>query len=704
MSTKDFTANVISATKVVPDGNFKDSKASGIWDINEALDLIKGGNWPNAANLSPSAFVDGLFQTHLYTGTQQVQNITNGLDLSSKGGLVWLKTRSGTTAFGANMIFDTERGAQRVMRSQETGADSAANNTLTSFNTNGFSLGISTDGNKSGDSHVSWSFRKQPKFFDIVTYTGTGSAQTIAHSLGTTVGMLIIKRTDSSSSDGWICYHNGFSKSGDPRIAFLNSADEAFQANSTYLNNTYPTSTNFTVGESADVNASNGTYVAYLFAHNNNDGGFGEPGDQDIIKCGSYTGNASTDGPDVNLGFEPQWVMIKNATSSADWMIFDVMRGIVTGGNDALLNANDNDAENNLNDFFSVTSTGFKLGTIGYGASDSSGKTYVYMAIRRGGMQTPTAASDVFDVEIGGSSVADAALATTTGFPVDMFMHHDNYSSGGETFVVDRLRGRSAQVRTQVTNAEGTYSTNNPSLDSNSGLINRAGSTKNLSGGVYWQWRRARGYFDVVAYTGDGQAGRTVSHNLGVAPEMMWVKRRDSSTNGSWWVYHAGAQDSPTYVDVLALNSDGAVTDSSGYFAGNPTASNFSVNQYNTTNGSGNTYIAYLFATLSGVSKLGSYTGNAGASTINVDCGFTGDTPSFILIKESSGTGNWWVFDSARGIVAGTEKALYLNTTDAETSAYDYIDPYSGGFSLSINSGINTDGATFIFYAIAATS
>ena len=57
MSTKDFTANVISASKVVPDGNFNNSKASGIWDINEALDLIKGGNWPNVANINPSALL-----------------------------------------------------------------------------------------------------------------------------------------------------------------------------------------------------------------------------------------------------------------------------------------------------------------------------------------------------------------------------------------------------------------------------------------------------------------------------------------------------------------------------------------------------------------------------------------------------------------------------------------------------------------------
>ena len=95
MTTRDFTANVISASKVVPDGNFKDSAASGVWDINEALDLIKGGNWPNAANLPPDAFVDGLFQTHLYDGTGSNLEINNGIDLSGSGGLVWVKRRNG---------------------------------------------------------------------------------------------------------------------------------------------------------------------------------------------------------------------------------------------------------------------------------------------------------------------------------------------------------------------------------------------------------------------------------------------------------------------------------------------------------------------------------------------------------------------------------------------------------------------------------
>ena len=120
MTTRDFTANVISASKVVPDGNFKDSKASGVWDINEALDLIKGGNWPNAANINPAAFVDALFQTHLYVGNGGTQTITNNINLSGSGGLVWLKDRGSSVNY---RLYDTERGATNALVSNATDAN-----------------------------------------------------------------------------------------------------------------------------------------------------------------------------------------------------------------------------------------------------------------------------------------------------------------------------------------------------------------------------------------------------------------------------------------------------------------------------------------------------------------------------------------------------------------------------------------------------
>jgi len=111
-------------------------------------------------------------------------------------------------------------------------------------------------------------------------------------------------------------------------------------------------------------------------------------------------------------------------------------------------------------------------------------------------------------------------------------------------------------------------------------------------------------------------------------------------------------------------------------------------------------FIAYLFATCAGVSKVGSYTGTA--TTKQVDCGFTAGA-RFVLIKRTDSTGDWYVWDSARGIVSGNDPYLLLNSTAAEVTSTDYIDTYSAGFELSSTApaAINASGGTFIFLAIA---
>ena len=299
MTTRDFTANVISATKVVPDGNFKDSKASGVWDINEALDLIKGGNWPNAANINPAAFVDALFQTHLYTGNSSTRTITNDIDLSGKGGLVWIKDRD--SGSNAHLLYDTERGAYNALKSSSTAVNQTRSTGLTGFTSSGFTLGSLGAENGSSNDKVSWTFRKQPKFFDIVTYTGNSTEnRQISHNLGSVPGMMIVKRT--SSARDWVVYHRGNTAAPETDVLYLNSTAATTDLGSAWYD-TAPTASVFTLGDQIGVNANGETYVAYLFAHNNDDGGFGEPGDQDIIKCGSYTGNASTQS--ITLGFEP---------------------------------------------------------------------------------------------------------------------------------------------------------------------------------------------------------------------------------------------------------------------------------------------------------------------------------------------------------------------------------------------------------------
>jgi len=141
-------------------------------------------------------------------------------------------------------------------------------------------------------------------------------------------------------------------------------------------------STSFTVDNNSVVNASGATYVAYLFAHDDAADG--------LIQCGSYTGNSSTDGPEINLGWQPQWLLIKDTTGSqGSWSIFDTARGIVTSDIDPVLQANLSNAEYTGTNYLDALLTGFKL-TVGggsYGTTQDThvnytGHTYIYIAIR----------------------------------------------------------------------------------------------------------------------------------------------------------------------------------------------------------------------------------------------------------------------------------------------------------------------------------
>jgi len=680
MSTKDFTANVISATKVVPDGNFKDSKASGIWDINEALDLIKGGNWPNVANINPAAFVDGLFQTHVYVGNgSSGQSITNNLDLSGKGGLVWTKGRDSTND---HHLFDTERGVTKYLKSSSSGVEATDTDTLTAFNSNGFSLGADVDTNADGNKYVSWSFRKQPKFFDVVTYTGTGSARTISHSLGSVPGSIWVKCT--SDSYNWAIYHRGVDSSAPEDYLLYLDATDARVNNSSYWNDTAPTSSVFTVGTSGETNANGETYVAYIFAHHDDDGGFGEPGNQDIIKCDTYTGNGNATGPVIDLGFEPQWIMIKRSSAVEDWIIFDNMRGLVVGGIDPELRPNKTQTEGTSVTYMDINATGFQL-TDNNSRTNENNSTYIYMAIRRGGMQTPTAASSVFAISEAGTNDSPTNNFTI-GFDADMNI--STTTAGNQKFIVSRLLGNSF-LKTNADSAETSQSDASffggptGTIDLNTDFFATSSSV------VSWSWARARGYFDVVTTK---STNGNVNHNLGVAPEMVWYKRRDSAQE--WYVCTAAN-------GVLKLNTNAASAGSgNGSYLTNAygaQVTSTTVNTgYNFTAATTADMIIYLFATVAGVSKVGLFT-QSGAT--NVACGFTGDTPALIIYKRTDGAGNWHIYDSVRGIVAGNDAHLFLDTTDNEQSS-DYIDPYSGGFATT--SGV-TNG-DYIFYAIAATS
>ena len=155
-------------------------------------------------------FIEDVFSTYLYTGNGSTQTITNGIDLAGKGGMVWFKSR--TNAAANHLLYDTNRGATAALFPNLTNATQTTSTGLTAFGPSGFDIGSSLGLNESAAAIASWTFRKAPKFFDVVTYTGTGTAHNIAHSLGVVPGCIIVKRTDTTGN--WPVYHKDLNSAG----------------------------------------------------------------------------------------------------------------------------------------------------------------------------------------------------------------------------------------------------------------------------------------------------------------------------------------------------------------------------------------------------------------------------------------------------------------------------------------------------------
>jgi hypothetical protein len=620
-----------------------------------------------AASVSapPAVYVEEVFSTYLYTGTGATLAINNGIDLSTKGGLVWCK---GLDAFFHSLI-DTVRGNTKTLQSNITGGESTFTDAITSFNNNGFTLGADTQGgyvNASTYNFCSWTFAEQTKFFDVVTYTGTGSNRTISHNLGSVPGMIIIKRTDTTGA--WQVYHSSLANT---EYLVLNTT-AAKATGATRWNSTTPTSTDFSLGTDSSVNASGGTYVAYLFAHDA--GGFGTAGTDNVISCGTFTTDASGNGT-VNLGYEPQYVLMKRSSGAGSWFLFDNMREI-SQTNSRWLLANTADAE--LTDgipYLIPSATGF----IANNNFFSSSSTYIYMAIRRP-MKVPTDATTVY---LG--SLASASVSISTGFVPDMAIAKTR-DSASASYVGSRLQGNAVQLRTSATAAEGGFGW---------GFSNNTNTFSQTSLGspvIDWIFRRASGFMDVVCYTGTGST-TTFNHNLGVVPELMLVKSRDFVQG--WSVYVA-----PLTADYkLTLQTSDALV-SGSWASTTPTSSVFTVVGGTAVNRSGFNYVNYLFATCPGVSKVGSYTGNG--TTQAIACGFTGGA-RFVLIKRTDDVGAWYVYDTARGMTTLTDPYITLNTDTAESATLGSVTTTTGGFTLNstILAAINVSGGSYIFLAIA---
>jgi len=377
--------------------------------------------------------------------------------------------------------------------------------------------------------------------------------------------------------------------------------------------------------------------------------------------------------------------MTKRSDGVGDWRISDIMRGMSQTTNFSL-RPNLSNAEQDLGaGAVKPTSTGFTTDS----NITNANQTYIYVAIRRGPMAVPTTGTSVFAPYVTNTVAASASGSTSTSalyrsdFVTD-FIIQTAKASVESKYALARLTG----TKYLVTNTTAAEATTTAPFDSNIAALNFAANYGQ------WMFRRAPSFFDVVCYTGTGVA-RTVTHNLAAVPELMIIKSRTPAGND--WIVYAASLGNQAY---LQLNRNYAVTTSNPIWNNTtPTSSVFSLGTAGDVNGSGNTQVAYLFATLAGVSKVGSYTGTDTLQTIN--CGFTGGA-RFVLIKRTNTTGNWFVWDTARGMVSGTDPSLMLNNTSAETNA-NSVYTIATGFQIlgAPSEAINNTGDTYIFLAIA---
>ncbi len=646
-----------------------------------------GGLGLAGGGISAKTYVDDVFSTYVYSGTSGSNPINNGIDLAGEGGMVWFKSRDYDS--GLNPIHDTERSAWGQRISTSSSGEQYAYNPFASINNNGFTLtGSGSAYNNSSYNYVSWTFRKAPGFFDVVTYNGdpNNNPQSIPHSLGSVPGMIIIKEI-TQGNESWAVYHRSL---GATKVISLNNPDAAWTSSGDW-NNTAPTSSVFTVGTESRVNTSGETYVAYLFAHDN--ASFGTDEDESIIKCGSVANNGSQV-TEVNLGFEPQFVLIKNSSVSEHWFMFDVMRGMDVNKSSKLFPNRSNAEDTVAYSIVSPTATGFALSTAS--AGDFANGTYIYMAIRRPN-KPPEAAINVFAIDTGNSS--STIPCWDSGFPVDFAMWAKpdyTYHRGMGARLLGTKYLKSNESLVEANDSDLTW-------DSNVGWGKAYASTF-----YSYMFKRAPGFMDVVTYEGTGtnSAGtqQVVNHNLEVAPELVIVKNRDYAKSFFVWSIYMTEQYRMRLDDTAQELSGGDT-----YWQANSTftATQFGLGYGVNTNRDGDKHVAYLFASLAGISKVGTFSGNTG-NNVDVDCGFTAGA-RFVLIKrkdaEVTGTNSsgWYVWDTTRGIVSGNDPYFLLNNDVSQVTNTDYIDPLSSGFTVtsSAPAALNVTGGTYLFLAIA---
>lgn len=624
--------------------------------------------------------------------------------------LLWIKNRD--SASYSHRLFDSVRGVDKTISSDATSAeyDGGGSGYMSSFDSNGFTLNSgNANTNASSNDYVSWCFNagtgsaaqnsdgtitstvkaNAGAGFSIVKWTGNGTnGATIGHGLSNSPEIIITKGLSNATS--WVVGIGGIS--GFAVNDYLTLTTAAKGSLSTFYQ-AYSTDT-FQVGVSSanemNKNSSN-DYISYCF-HSVDD----------YQKIGSYTG-ATPSQPIVETGFQPAFIMIKRTdTAGYNWNIYDNERDSVNP-NEAYLEANTSDAEATGRGI-NFLSNGFQL----YGTSagiNASGGTYIYLAIAADPDITQPTQANSFDVVTytGNGSSQDIE----TDFKPDLVWIKNRNSTQSHR-LYDSIRGANLQLSSNQTAAEGnsggltSFNSNGFSLD-NWSSVNTNSNTY-----VAWCWKAAdhddslpainttgtidslvsanqNAGFSIVKYRGTGSVGATVGHGLSSAPELYIIK--ETSAADDWMTI---AKIGSSYQRAKLNTTDAFSTAMSGVTNSvDPTSTVITLGNSGSVNQSGQNYIAYFFHSVTGHSKIGTYSGTGSAGNAQ-NIGFA---PRFVMVKSySGGTSNWAIFDTSRD-------GFKLNANDNSADYADVrVDLTSTGFQFT-GSAYNSSGVNWIYLA-----
>jgi hypothetical protein len=615
-----------------------------------------------------------------YDGT--ASNVTYEYGLGFTPDFVWLKNRDITRN---HRLVDSTRGATKHLIPNLNNAESNTSNNVASFDSGGFTVNTAVSSNEDGKNFVAWCLKanggttssntdgsvtstvqaNQDAGFSIVKWSGNSLSGTVGHGLSQAPEFILIKTLDTTAN--WLVIETLNNSGG-----YLDLSNSFTTARYTdWLNSSNPSSTTIPLGAYSYTNGTN--MIMYCF--HSVDG---------FSKIGTYTGDGADNGPIIETGFEPAFLMIKRTNGTQWWLIFDNKRSTTNPRNKILYPNESNDEDTTTSNSINFYTNGFQPVGTGGASVNANGGTYIYMAFAADpDTEAPTVAKSFNAVTYTGDKPNDNSI-TGLGFAPSL-VWIKNRDAADSHSLFDIVRGEYA-LESNTTSSESDF-VGYFNFDSdgftvgNSGQINESGDDF-----VAWAWKaddneptineegsidsivsaNANAGFSIVKWTGDGSASATVGHNLSAKPDMVIIK--DLTDSGGWNVCHVGLASN----EGISLNSTAAAFTSMGNNGG-ITNANLSATTFgfatgavgvDSVNKNGNEYIAYCFHSVSSYSKFGSYAGNGTTQTIT-----TGFQPDFVMMKAytaSTSNTSWTIIDSVRYGSSSDTNPIYANLSAAE--------------------------------------